>query len=592
VILGEMNEAINKQLNPAIQELTIVEVAVQKNTNQFSNALNRIQTIFSDLKKQITTMPLIKISGSMYKAFTSVNKEVKNLNDTIDNFSKNKKDVPEKISDFKKSFENVKKSFPDFKDLPSTMLSGISSAYTSVKNFVGKSPILKGIFSTEKKYLNKGVTGVEKMGNLFQSGFDAVSKKVSPILSSISGNVKNKMTDLGNLISENVSPIIDKVSSSISKGVEIFKDTKLGGMLSSFGDFMSKKIGSVVSLFANEVSGIGSMISTIMSSPVLIAGVVVLIIAALVQLWNSSEEFRTNVMLAIDNIMLILTAVWENILQPIFTGIGALCISLWEVGLQPLWNAWVYLVDVIIGVVLNLWNAIAPVILNIINLIGPIITPVLTALGVAFGTVFGLIADHVAGYIAVVAGVIEGLYLTFLVIFDSIRIVINTFLSFLENQFGFSWSEVWNGIVSEFSEIWDGLKEGVKSGLNFVISYINKAIDGINSIKVDVPDWFPGIGGRTFGFNIPHIPELAQGGIVSKATLGVFGENGTEAVIPLQRNTRGIEMIADKIVANMPKESGNGTYLIQLVLEDGTVLAKKLIKNIKNYEIMTGKPAF
>lgn len=51
-------------------------------------------------------------------------------------------------------------------------------------------------------------------------------------------------------------------------------------------------------------------------------------------------------------------------------------------------------------------------------------------------------------------------------------------------------------------------------------------------------------------------------------------------------------MIANKLLENMPVKQGDGTYLIQLVLEDGTVLAKKLIKNIKDYEIMTGKPAF
>ena len=43
----------------------------------------------------------------------------------------------------------------------------------------------------------------------------------------------------------------------------------------------------------------------------------------------------------------------------------------------------------------------------------------------------------------------------------------------------------------------------------------------------------PGIGGK--GFDVPDIPMLAQGGIVTSPTLAMIGEAGPEAVIPLNR---------------------------------------------------------
>ena len=43
----------------------------------------------------------------------------------------------------------------------------------------------------------------------------------------------------------------------------------------------------------------------------------------------------------------------------------------------------------------------------------------------------------------------------------------------------------------------------------------------------------PGIGGK--GFDIPDIPMLANGGIVTGPTLAMIGEAGPEAVIPLDR---------------------------------------------------------
>ena len=90
------------------------------------------------------------------------------------------------------------------------------------------------------------------------------------------------------------------------------------------------------------------------------------------------------------------------------------------------------------------------------------------------------------------------------------------------------------------------------------------------------------------------IPKLAEGAVVSKATPAIFGEAGTEAVIPLQRNTRGLDLIAQKISERLPQvDNGNGgTYVINLVLENGKVLTRMVIDNIKEYEAQTGKPVF
>jgi SLT domain-containing protein len=48
---------------------------------------------------------------------------------------------------------------------------------------------------------------------------------------------------------------------------------------------------------------------------------------------------------------------------------------------------------------------------------------------------------------------------------------------------------------------------------------------------VKLPKWIPGIGGK--GINIPEIPNLAAGGIVTSPTIARIGEAGPEAVIPL-----------------------------------------------------------
>jgi hypothetical protein len=96
--------------------------------------------------------------------------------------------------------------------------------------------------------------------------------------------------------------------------------------------------------------------------------------------------------------------------------------------------------------------------------------------------------------------------------------------------------------------VFSAIKTGIKGGMDAITTYLGfvmgvyKAIfNGIASLwnstigklSFSVPDWVPKIGGK--GFDVPNIPMLANGGIVSSPTLALIGERGPEAVIPLDR---------------------------------------------------------
>ena len=70
-----------------------------------------------------------------------------------------------------------------------------------------------------------------------------------------------------------------------------------------------------------------------------------------------------------------------------------------------------------------------------------------------------------------------------------------------------------------------------KTAFNAIAKLWNNTI---GSLSFTVPSWVPGIGGK--GFNVPDIPELKDGGIVTQATLAMIGEgNEPEAIIPLSK---------------------------------------------------------
>lgn len=95
----------------------------------------------------------------------------------------------------------------------------------------------------------------------------------------------------------------------------------------------------------------------------------------------------------------------------------------------------------------------------------------------------------------------------------------------------------------------NGIANIMKTPINAVISLINGAIEAINKISVDIPDWVPKYGGKTIGFNLPTIPKLAKGAVVNEATLAMIGEDGKEAVLPLEKNTGWMKELAKEIAS-------------------------------------------
>ena len=96
-------------------------------------------------------------------------------------------------------------------------------------------------------------------------------------------------------------------------------------------------------------------------------------------------------------------------------------------------------------------------------------------------------------------------------------------------------------IMGVFSLIYNG----IKSTMGFVAGVITapfkaafRAVAGlwnstVGALSFSVPSWVPVIGGK--GFDVPDIPVLGDGGIVTSPTLALIGERGPEAVIPLNR---------------------------------------------------------
>ena len=113
--------------------------------------------------------------------------------------------------------------------------------------------------------------------------------------------------------------------------------------------------------------------------------------------------------------------------------------------------------------------------------------------------------------------------------------------------------------------------EGVKFVFNKVIDKINGFIDSLNS----------GLGFSFFGIDIdppdlPSIPRLAKGGIVSQPTTALIGERGPEAVIPLSRAGGNLGQTNVNITVN----AGMGA--------DGAGIGRQIVEELRKFERSNG----
>lgn len=209
---------------------------------------------------------------------------------------------------------------------------------------------------------------------------------------------------------------------------------------------------------------------------------------------------------------------------------------------------------IIEGIFNFITQTVVPVILQTIQTAAPYISSIISGIGSAVMTVAQIIGQAIQFVMPVIrtlatillniGQVVVPSVLAAIAVFSEgisnaitgVKTIFEGVITFITGVFSGDWRQAWEGVRSIFTGIFDTLGALFKAPINAVITLINKAIAGINGLNITIPDWVPGLGGKTFGLNIPEIPMLARGGFTNGASIA--GEAGTEAVISFQRAVR------------------------------------------------------
>lgn len=468
-----------------------------------------------------------------------------------------------------------------------------------------------GLSESEQTQYAKSLAGQEAMSGLLAivnaapSDYDKLTKAVEnsngaakEMADTMIDNTEGGMTLLKSNIEGVQIALYEKFEPALQKGIEMLNGltnavrfvvdhsaeftaamAAMAGGLTAY--LVVFKGASIISSFSKALGmakgAIVAFNAAIASNPIGAAIVAIsALVAGFVALWNSSEEFRN-----------FWIGLWETIKQvtePVIKAIVDWFSSAWEV-IKVVW-------DVAVAYFSTIWENIKAVFSVVATYLGGAFSTAWESIKAVWDTVTGFfkaVWDTIAGIFSVVKNVltgnwndawegIKGIVNTWANFFQGVWNSIKNIFSSVRNWFSSTFSSAWEAVKNVFSNwgnffgnLWNIIKDkfssigtsianaisgAVKSGINGVISIIentiNSAVNLING-AIGLINKIPGVNiGKLGKLNLPR---LAKGGVLDNGARTVIaGEDGTEAIVPLEKNTQWIKRVANELKSDIVRD--------------------------------------
>lgn len=449
-------------------------------------------------------------------------------------------------------------------------------------------------------------------------------------------------SDLYNLIAQPIIDNKDKIQQAVMgllEPISIAMDTIHGAIKNTFEQIFNVYDEYLAPAFQNITDGFSSLVSSLLdvwNSQV--APFLTTVATAIQTLWETHlQPFVNNLITLVGKIVLAISELWKNVLEPLIAWIVANVVPV----ITPILETMVKTVSSIIGTISDILSGIMETLGGIIDFITGIFTGDWSLAWQGVQEIFTGIWNALTGFISGIWSTIKSIFTgaistivqfiktgfnaaktAITTIFGGIRsfisntwngiksIVIgavNTLKSYVINGFNYmrsGISGIMNTILSIISGIWRGIYNVARSYINFILSGIQGMVNGIiggfnsmiralNHLHFSIPDWVPGLGGRSLGFNLSTIsrvslPRLATGAVLpaNQPFLSVVGDqkHGTNIEAPLDTIKQALKETLQGM--NM---TDNSPIVIEI---DGKEVFRAIRNQDRQFIKQTGKSAF
>ena len=400
-----------------------------------------------------------------------------------------------------------------------------------------------GDFDDQMQRLNNGVTGAKNalgmvllptLGDLASEGTDLLSEFTNAMIDS-GGDIDG----LADVIGQMIPKVINAIMKQLPKLV-----TLISKIVPQLVDTLVKNLPQIL----DAAMQILDVIAKTLLAPENLAQ----IISAAVNIIMKIVEFLIqNLPMIIDAAIQIIVALVQGLTQAIPQLIPVIIEAVKTIVNTLLDNLPLLLectMQLILAVAMAIIDNLGEIVDAVFEIISAVVDFLLSSDGI------GLIAE--TGYQVLVA-LVEKLPEALTKIMEGIGGIVEDILE----AFGFD-----TGLGAGLTEIWEGIWDMIKGVINTIIggingmisaveAAINAIVGAINTLSWEIPSWVPGLGGYTFGFDVPYadfprIPELAQGAVIqpNNPFLAVLGDqtSGTNIEAPLDTIKQAVAEVMDQ----------------------------------------------
>lgn len=366
-----------------------------------------------------------------------------------------------------------------------------------------------------------------------EAAFEQMETGIGPVFDKLRAKGATALLDIGDAL----APFVEKIGNLILDHLPKFQ----------------KKAGEIFNRVRDVVEEWWPVVKDVFDS----------VVSAGRELWDAFKEVFDAIKGALGSNEDDVAANAENA-QETFRKIGEFLVALKDTVVSVLGNIaefWREHGDTIVEQISGTWNSISGIIGGVVE----VITGIVEVIGGIFRGDWSAVWDGFKGIVEGVLGIVEGVIDGF----------INTVAGFFA-AFGVDLPNSW-------SEMWEGIKGVVRGAVDWIVDKINGIIRAVNDV-IEAANKLPGVeiptvseistGGsarrsRNPGRSRPvggGITAFAEGGIVTRPTLGLVGEAGPEAIIPLNRANVGGRPVTVNVNANVVRSDRELEELVQEAL--------------------------